>query len=164
MERELPVRKKIRLEGYDYSSNGAYFLTFCVKDGHSMLCSIDVGANSVRPLLSDIGKTVEYAITQIPIRYPMITVDKYVIMQNHIHIILIIRSDDDGRTLFAPTISRVIKQFKGFITKQIGFSLWHTSFHDRIIRDKEEYEQKWRYIDNNPVNWAEDEFYFERGV
>jgi hypothetical protein len=47
MERELPVRKKIRLEGYDYSSNGTYFLTFCVKDGHSMLCSIDVGADNV---------------------------------------------------------------------------------------------------------------------
>jgi REP element-mobilizing transposase RayT len=123
-----------------------------------MLGSLDIGANSVCPLLSDIGKTVEHAITQIPIHYPMVTVDKYVIMPNHIHMILII-SDEIGRTLFAPTISRVIKQFKGFITKQIGFSLWHTSFHDRIIRDEEEYKIKWRYIDENPVKWAEDEYY-----
>ena len=40
---ELPVRKKIRLEGYDYSSSGCYFITICVKDGYEMLGYI-VGA------------------------------------------------------------------------------------------------------------------------
>ena len=78
-------------------------------------------------------------------------------MPNHIH--LIVRLGSDGRTMCVPTISRIIKQCKEYVTKQIGYSIWHTRFHDRIIRDEEEYQNKWRYIDENPARWAEDEFF-----
>lgn len=73
-------------------------------------------------------------------------------MPDHIHMIIDIISPDIGRTQFAPTISRVIKQFKGSITKQIGFSPWQRSFNDHIIRNQAEYAAYWRYIENNPVN------------
>ena len=75
-----------------------------------------------------------------------------------IDIFTIFPISESGRTLCVPTISRIIKQCKEYVTKQIGYSIWHTRFHDRIIRDEEEYQNKWRYIDENPARWAEDEF------
>jgi len=59
MQKELPVRKHTGLQGYDYSNDGAYFITICVKDGHEMLGRIDVGANCVRPCLSEYGIIVD---------------------------------------------------------------------------------------------------------
>ena len=102
--------------------------------------------------------------------YDSVHVDKYVIMPNHIHLIIVISNDENnqydddrqtqvGRTQFAPTISRIIKQFKGVITKQIGFSIWQRSFHDRIIRTEADYERICRYIDDNPISWKEDCYY-----
>jgi len=155
----LPVRKNIRLEGYDYSQNGCYFVTICVKDRCKLLGKIaPVGAHIVRPLLSNMGKTVEQAVNNIPIYHDSVKIDKYVIMPNHIHMILAI-DRGNGRTLFAPTVSQIVKQCKEYITKQIGCSIWQKSFHDRIIRDDEEYENAWQYIDENPARWEEDEYY-----
>lgn len=88
--------------------------------------------------------------------YENVFVDNYVIMPNHIHLIIRIES---GRTQFAPTIGRIIKQFKGSITKQIGKSIWQKSFYDHIIRDDYDYQTKWQYIDENPGKWLEDELY-----
>jgi len=156
MQNELPVRKKIRLEGYDYSKDGCYHITICVKDRHEMLGRI-VGTNCVRPLLSDIGNVVEEEIVNLSGIYDNVRIDKYVVMPNHIH--MIVRIENSGRTQFVPTIQRVIKQFKGSITKKIGFSMWQARFYDQIIRNEEEYWQKWHYIDQNPAKWAEDEYY-----
>jgi len=156
MQRELPVRKNIRLEGYDYSQDGCYHITICVKDRHEMLGRI-VGTNCVRPLLSDIGNVVETEISNVSGIYDSVYIDKYVIMPNHIH--MIVRIESDGRTQFVPTISRIIKQFKGAITKKIGYSIWQARFHDHIIRNEAEYQTRWHYIDENPARWAEDEYY-----
>jgi len=159
--KNLRVRKNIRLNDYDYSQGGYYFVTICVKDKHEMLwMPTPVGAHSVRPPLSDIGEIVEKTIENIPQIYEIVRIDKYVIMPNHIHIIMVIDCDR-GRTLCAPTISRVIKQCKEYITKQIGFSMWQKSYHDRIIRDEAEYQAIWRYIDENPARWEEDKYYIK---
>jgi len=101
-------------------------------------------------------------------------------MPNHIHMIIKINNDeqaadsgqiaddsgrtlnDSGRTEFAPTVSRIIKQFKGSITKQIGFSLWQKSFHDHIIRDESDYMEIWNYIDKNPEKWTEDCYFVKK--
>ena len=93
MQKELPVRKHPRLEGYDYSSNGAYFITVCVKDRHEMLGSVVVGrdvfiAPSVE--LSEYGRVVDKHINIINSLGKGIWVDKYVIMPNHIHMIAMI--------------------------------------------------------------------------
>jgi len=85
-------------------------------------------------------------------------VDKYVIMPNHIHLILLI-SDDHGRAMRAPTISTVVNQLKGYVSKQIGYSIWQKLFHDHIIRNNADYLDIWKYIDENPVRWHEDCFY-----
>ena len=59
---ESPKRKNIRLKDYNYSQNGAYFLTVCVKDRRELLGEIDVGTNCVRPRLSEHGTVVEKEI------------------------------------------------------------------------------------------------------
>ena len=119
----------------------------------------NVGANCVRPLdqlpLSKIGIVIENEIYKLNTVYENIKVDKYQIMPNHIHLIIFIYEDSNGRTQFAPTISRIIKQFKGSITKQIGFSIWQKSFYDRIIRNENEYQSVWNYIHNNPLKYLE---------
>ena len=154
----LPKRKHARLKDYDYSQNGAYYITMCTKDKQQLLWEADsVGARSARPALTRAGKIIETAINGISTHYPMIEVDKYVIMPNHIHIILII--SNNGRALRAPTISTIINQMKGYVTKQIGRPIWQKLFHDHVIRDEKDYQTKWRYIDENPAKWADDEYY-----
>ena len=155
---DLPKRKNIRLNDYNYSSNGAYFITICTKNKENLLWK-NVGENCVRPLdqlpLSKIGIVIENEIYKLNTVYENIKVDKYQIMPNHIHLIIFIYEDSNGRTQFAPTISRIIKQFKGSITKQIEFSIWQKSFYDRIIRNEKEYQEVWNYIHNNPLKYLE---------
>ena len=93
-------------------------------------------------------------------KYETVMLDKYVIMPNHIHMILILKSmESNGRAMRAPTISAIINQFKGYVTKQIGFSIWQKLFYDHIIRDEAEYKRIWQYIDENPAKWADDCYY-----
>lgn len=123
----------------------------------------NVGARIARPQksppLSDIGMVVNSAINNISNNYVNITVDKYIIMPNHIHMILVL-TNENGRAMRAPTISNIINQMKGFITKQVGFSIWQKLFHDHIIRNEAEYQNKWEYIDTNPLKWELDEYYY----
>ncbi len=157
----LPKRKPLRLNGYDYSSCGAYFITLCVKDKRRIFWE-SVGANRVRPdivPLSRIGEIVSREIQKISVIYDNVEVDKFVVMPNHVHMILSILADDHGRTQFAPTVSRVVKQFKGSVTKQIGFSPWQRSYHDHVIRNVRDYGEIWQYIDENPFRWESDCYY-----
>jgi REP element-mobilizing transposase RayT len=156
---ELPKRKPNRLKNYDYSQSGYYFITICIKDRHELLwVPTPVGARIARPPLSDIGKIVNKAIENIPNIYKSVTVDKYVIMPNHMHLILII-ADNHGRAMRAPTISTVINQMKGYVSKQTGYPVWQKLFHDHVIRNETDYLRIWQYIDKNPINWKEDCFY-----
>ena len=157
---ELPKRKNIRLQDYDYSQNGVYFITVCVKAHEQILWeNAFVGANIVRPQLSDIGRVVEKSIINISNIYDAVCVDKYVVMPNHVHMIIVIDSLNNGRTMCAPTMSRIIKQCKEYVTKQIKFSIWQKSFHDHIIRNEDEYQKIWQYIDENPLKWTEDTYF-----
>jgi REP element-mobilizing transposase RayT len=162
--KELPSRKPNRLEGYDYSKNGTYFITICLKDNKELLGQIDVRANCVRQQLSEHGIVVYNEILKLSETYNTVEIRKYVVMPNHLHMIIMICDNGpipDGRTQFAPTptISRIIKQFKGSVTKQIGFSIWQRSFHDHIIRNEKDYLKIWQYIDDNPMKWQDDCYY-----
>ena len=118
-----------------------------------------VGATCGRPPLSPLGLIVEDELLCLDGIYANIRLDKFVVMPNHIHLILIIESDGCGRPQVAPTISRVMKQFKGIVTKRAGFPLWQKSFHDHVIRNEADYLRVWDYIDTNPLKWREDCYY-----
>ena len=160
---ELPKRKKNRLKNYDYSQPNAYFITVCTENRKNMFW-VNVGASIARPedvRLSAYGKIAEEFIRDIPNHYVVIAVDHFVIMPNHIHLLLQIHTDQDGRAMLTPTVSMVIAQMKGVITKKIGHSIWQKSFHDHVIRNQRDYEMIWNYIEGNPMKWSEDCFYTE---
>lgn len=161
---EFPKRKPNRLQGYDYAANGGYFITICTKDRQNLFWD-DVGAAISRPqdapALSPHGVIVNRAVLAISQHYPRIEVLKYCIMPNHVHLILLLCAEENGRLIAAPTISTVIGQMKRIVSKEAGASLWQKSFHDRIIRNEMEYQKIWNYIDTNPMKWKEDCFYQE---
>ncbi len=169
----FPKRKPNRLAHYNYSSPGAYFVTICTKDNKNFfwlpkskytndLTNPIVGATIGRPSnapLSQIGTVVDTFINQIHIVYPPVNINHYVIMPNHIHLLVEIYADEHGRPMAAPTVSNIISHLKSKVSKKVGFSVWQKLFHDHIIRNRNEYNKIAKYIYNNPMLWEFDRFY-----
>ena len=153
---KLPKRKQIRIEEFDYSTPGAYFITICSLNREKIFWPFRRGelSSPANLPLTDIGIIVDNEIKKMNGIYNNVKVDKYCIMPDHIHLIVSINADALGRTQFAPTISRVIKQFKGSVTKQIGKSIWQKSFYEHTIRNRYDYEEIWQYIENNPFKYT----------
>ena len=93
--------------------------------------------------------------------YENINIDCFVIMPNHLHLIISINDSGVPRTAH-PTVSRFIGTMKRFINKDIGENIWQKSFYDHIIRDDEDYSIKRKYIDENPLKWHDDELFCEQ--
>ncbi len=145
---EQKIRKRLRLQGFDYSGSCVCFITVCTEGRKPILCSIrEAPREDALPILTltEIGKTVETYLRQIP------GIDQYVIMPNHIHLILFC----DGER----NVSTMMRSFKTLVTKECGRSIWQRSFYDHVIRDEADYQTKWSYIESNPSKWAMDEYY-----
>ena len=156
-------RKEYRLKNFDYSSVNVYFITICTKDRKPILWQ-GVGASIARPddvSLSECGKIVDKAICDIPKYYSSVVVDKYVIMPNHIHLLLRIRGEGEGRPMVAPTVGRVIQQLKGIVTKATGKSVWQKLYYDHVVRNEDDYRTIYEYIENNVTKWKMDKYYIE---
>ncbi len=160
---ELKIRKKLRLENYDYSQNGAYFVTVCTQKRRNILSRINVG-EGFHPLpvieLSEIGKEIENTIHFINKNYNNVFIDKYVIMPNHIHLIIFLGCENLGGH-GNPPLQNVVGQLKSFTTKKYGEVFWQRSFYEHIVRNEKEYNEIWEYIDTNPLKWVDDEYYIE---
>ena len=154
---EFPNRKKNRLQGDLYCQPGAYFITICA-DKHSCVFWTDSSANVADDLpLSATGMIAQQHIIDIPSHYDkVLSIDKYVVMPNHVHILFAIHPDE---ILKSPDIRHVVRHYKSAVTHHIGYSVWQKGFHDRIVRDMREYSAIWKYIDENPVKWIADEYY-----
>jgi len=177
MQKKLPMRKNIRLQEYDYSSAGYYFITICINDGHEIFGNIDNG----QIIFNKYGKIAECNLLNIPCHIKSVFIDKYVIMPNHVHMIMgiienlgtrHISSDkpkpDNERTPYMAslqtkskqTVSKAIQQYKASVSRETKIAgLWQPRFHDHIIRNEEKYKLIWRYIDENPIKWNEDRYY-----
>ena len=172
----LPKRKHPRLRNWDYNSGGAYFITICTHDKAPLFGQIQppvVGAIHESPAslcrLSPWGNVVEQVLYTLPRRFPDIRLEKYVIMPNHLHLLLCL--DPQVRALReAPLqnkrsrVSNVIGYLKMNVSKEIrnahpGQAVWQRSFHDHIIRSEADYLRIWQYIDTNPIKWTDDCFY-----
>ena len=170
MER-LPNRKPNRLPCYDYSSIGAYFITICVQDMRCILSTVesDGTPESAYSALSAFGESVNRVLLDINTHYHNIRLDHFVIMPNHVHLLISITDADSGgapRTsppteTGAPrtspptnTLSSFIGGFKKFSEKACGIKIWQRGFHDHIIRSDDDYRRHWQYIDENPKKWV----------
>lgn len=158
MENQKPYFKQRRLKYYDYSSSGAYFITMCVKERKNVFWQSYNKNGSYT--LSENGKIADTAINNIQFLYENVKVEKYVVMPDHIHILLVIDNPpaDERRAMHAATVSKIVQQFKGYITKQIGYSIWQKSFNDHVIRNENDFEEICHYIDLNPIRKIEKEF------
>ena len=171
----LPNRKPTRLKTYDYSTEGAYFVTLCTKEQKRILSEIIVGDGVLdvpRNILSEYGEIAEKYIQQMCGFYDWIHIEKYVVMPNHIHMIIHITDSKQAansgtsRTP-SPTnrgLPQFISTFKRFCNKAVGENIWQRSYHDRIIRNEQEYRKIWEYVDTNVIKWDKDCFYTEQKV
>ena len=157
---KYPRRKRVRLQQFDYSGAGAYFVTVCTQGRRCILSDITVGEGLAPPVcrLTAAGRVVENEILSITERYPNIGIAKYVIMPNHVHMIVQIRSEAGGASP-SPTLADVVRVIKSLSTRKSGLkTLWQRSFYEHVIRNDHDYEETWNYIESNPVKWAEDRY------
>lgn len=160
------LRKRNRLENFDYSQGGAYFITICAKDHRCLFGRIDSEClnfdnDKSGVVLSDIGKIVDKTVCNIESAYKgLAELDKYVVMPNHIHFVLFL-SGTDMENPILPSISQIVRHLKSIVTKQVGYSVWQKSYYDHIIRNEKDYKEICKYIDNNPQKWALDKYFCE---
>ena len=171
---DLPKRKALRLPEFDYSSSGAYFVTICTQDRRCILSRIAVGALHEAPAVSvqltEIGQIIQEVLLSLPKRYPDLAVDNYVIMPNHIHLLLRIEQDRalheaplrkaGARSLLSKAIGYMkMNSSKRIHQKHPDMDIFQRSYHEHVIRVEADYREIWSYIDSNPAKWAEDRYY-----
>ena len=173
-----------RAQWWNYGQAGAYFVTICTQ--HRKPFFGEIRAGEMKP--SAIGAIAEQEWWKtLDIRMDMnLQRGEFVVMPNHIHGIIIIGKNqynakidtEPGRNAmhgvptprnkFGPqskNLASIIRGFKSAVTQrarliQVNFA-WQPRFHDRIIRDHDEYQRIAHYIITNPTRWNEDTFYPE---
>lgn len=184
---EIHHRRSIRLQNYDYSQNGAYFVTICVNKKQELLGNIENG----EMIPNDAGLMVENILCSMPDYNSGVIIDSHVIMPNHIHAVIVINvgaphrgrldNDDLGEDSASPVrrdlrLGEIIARFKTLTTNKYihgvnenGWEpfyqkLWLRNYHERVIRNESDLENIRKYIVNNPANWENDENYLSVGA
>ena len=162
---ELPQRKPNRIAGCDYSQNGAYFITICTQDRKKILSKISVGTGVLdcpQIQLLTYGEIADKYIRQLNDFYDHISVDQYAIMPDHIHILLSVQNGQSGTPVPTgkdkidnknSTLSKFVSTFKRFCNKEYGENIWQSRYYDHVIRNQQDYDEIWQYIENNPRKW-----------
>jgi REP element-mobilizing transposase RayT len=178
-------RRSIRLQGYDYSQAGLYFLTLNTHDRKCLFGEII----EQKMILNDAGRIAENCWLEIPLHFPNAVLHEYIIMPDHIHGIVELNEKIDlvgaensvvgaensvvGAENFLPrrnefqkmiprSISSIVKGFKIGVTKWFrsqGNSeiIWQRNFYEHIIRNDNSYQHISDYILSNPTNWKDDQ-------
>ena len=159
MNRDPQVHNRgtIRLQGYDYAQPGAYYITLCTCDKMPLFGNV----SGSKVTLNGFGKIADQEWKGSETMRKEITLDEYVIMQNHLHGIVWIREGVAEHT--STPIGSMIRGYKSMVTKRInalrksaGRPVWQRNYWERIIRNTAELEKFQTYIRNNPANWAND--------
>ncbi len=174
-------RRSIRLEGYDYSQAGAYYVTIVTYHRDCLFGGIVDG----EMILNDLGKIADECWRAISEHFPFVELGVYVIMPNHVHGIIVITDVDHradagasarsrGTIYRAPTtqerfqkpvagsLPTIIRTYKAAVTRRIGrehnaTGIWQRNYYEHIIRDEKDLQNKTDYIEANPSLWDEDE-------
>ncbi|MBI1280876.1 MAG: hypothetical protein GC179_22320 [Anaerolineaceae bacterium] len=176
MTKSFPIRRSPRLQGYDYSQEGAYFVTICTHGREHQFGVIQDG--EFNP--SAIGTIAFEDWQMITSHYPSVELDLFVVMPNHVHgIVFLVGAEFIPPAANQPSpiskygfLSQVIAGYKAGVTRRVNkldnptgrinpapTKIWQRSFHDHIIRNDGELNRIREYVMNNPKLWEQDRFY-----
>lgn len=174
MSVEQGKRRSVRLRDHDYRSSGAYFIIICTHDRRRSLGEVVDGA----VILSADGKIVEQCWLRLPKLFPWVELDKYVVMPNHLHGIIIGTGNaSDSVAVASPdapahgtvpgSVGAVIQSFKSISARRVNLirkrrgdqnPLWQQNYYEHVIRNDKSLSEVRDYIDANPYNWDYDEY------
>jgi REP element-mobilizing transposase RayT len=175
---DIHHRQSVRLRAYDYSQDGAYFVTICTLNRLCIFGGIDSGTM----ILNENGIIAQQCLQEIPTHYPNAICQHFVVMPNHVHgiIELNIRTAPVGALHATPlppnrmsqispaagSIPTIVRSYKSAVTQRIhqtGYlgMIWQRNYYEHIIRDDENYKRIVEYIETNPVKWEDDELWNE---
>ncbi len=170
-------RKNIRLKNYDYSKEGYYYITICIKDRKEILSKIgsynaksmsdNVGVGvpddpkKIHIKLTTYGEIIEKQIKEINNIYKDIKIENYIIMPNHVHMIIELARQENGSSRTpTPTNAKIpiiVSTLKRLTNKEIENKIWQRNYYEHIIRNEKEYYEIIKYMKNNPIRWIEKE-------
>ena len=173
---EIHHRRSIRLRNYNYSQNGAYFVTLITKNRENLFGEIKNG----EMILNDIGRVVEDEWLMSQKIRKEIELDEYCIMPNHFHAIVSIVGangvcpDSDGECHSplrkSKSLSSLMAGFKSSVTKKInivrdmdGLPVWQRNYYEHIVRNESDLRNIRQYIIQNPLNWENDDEFMSQG-
>lgn len=152
-------RNSLRLQGYDYSQAGDYFVTFCVQGRVCLFGDIE----RARMVLNPVGQMVLGAWHELPTHYAHIALGDMVIMPNHVHAIIQLT---DADIPVRPSLSEIVRAWKGFSARAINklrhtptTPVWQRGFWDHIIHNDKERWWIQTYIRENPLRWTLDQLH-----
>ncbi len=170
---QKPQRKSLRLQEYNYSQSGHYFITICTQDRACLFGEII----DHKMKLNQRGSIVREEWIKTGEVRENIRLDVFVVMPNHFHGIIII---ENGRGTacrafanrqfglsHANTLSTIVGAYKSAVTKKInqlngvssGSSIWQRNYYEHIIRNEKSLEEIREYIIYNPLNWEKDKLF-----
>lgn len=156
---EYTARKHPRLSNYDYSAAGAYFITICTQNRKRLFSDIEkTDENQPHVQLTAFGKIAEDQLFQLEERYPFVRIGCFVIMPDHIHVLIQLISrgaEENPRT----DLNGILCAYKSLVVRQIQNEyryydkIFQTSYFEHVLRNRQDYEETEKYIRNNPVRW-----------
>ncbi len=172
-------RRSIRLKGFDYTQEGAYFVTICTQN---QACLFGEIVNE-QMRLNDVGEVADICWRAIPEHFPRVVLDAFVIMPNHVHGIIWIGPENRanvGAKNFSPlpprpsqrgasefrspskTVGSIVRGFKIGVTKWVRsnknfYTVWQRNYYEHIIRNETALNRLRQYIADNPASWADDQ-------
>ncbi len=165
---KMPNRRSIRLQKYDYTHTGAYFVTICTQNQKRLFGDV----SDKHMTLNNAGRMVQMIWNELPEKYHGVETDAFQIMPNHVHgVVVLVGANGQPRGTngqprgVAPTMSLpdVVHRFKSMTTKRYTDAvktaawppfpgrLWQRNYYERIIRNENELNRIRKYITGNPV-------------
>ena len=160
---DLPSRKSLRLKNFDYTQTGGYFITLCTNSHKWILSSIIQGTEVHRAqiVLTELGEIAQSTLLETSKKYS-VHIDSYVIMPNHIHMIVFITDNPNSNST-----GQFIGAFKSLVAKHwrdvcnasgtTSGKLWQRNYYDHVLRNHQDYLEKLKYIEENPDKWHLDD-------
>ena len=138
-------RKNIRLQGYDYTKNGVYFITICCQNRMPLFEQ------------SEVKKMVDLWLWKLEENYQHVVLDAYIVMPDHIHFILIKTEKDEiplsrmMTWLKTMTTNAYIKGVRNNGWLPFEKRMWQRNYFEHIVRNDRDLNEKREYIINNPL-------------